>query len=184
MVNIIDTPPHTASATDRDRVSLLEIVGCSALLSTLVWTIISMFHSEPVFRTPTLLSTYGPWVAASVTWATLLTIAVKSFGRVTAVIVSVVGGAFLPLAVFFGGIAREGESSPVGVVAATIAMMLTTSGTILPMAAPRRVRGIAAIVGFLAILVFFTWAFGQAFLSSLQPASGSFPHMQNAPTVG
>lgn len=171
MVNIIDTPPVTASATDRDRVSLLEVVGCAALLSVLVWTVVSLFQDEPVFRTPAPLSSYGPWVAGTVGWAVLITVAVRHLGRIVQLVLACIGGAFLPLALLFGGITHEGESSAVGAIAATLTVALTTAGTVLLMWSPRQVRGIVAIIGFLAILLFFTAAFGQAFLGALRPAS-------------
>lgn len=170
MSNIIDTPPRSGQRAGRDRVSLLEIVGAAALLGTAVWSVMAFMDDSRLMRTNTFLTPYGIWLAGSVAWATIVCLIVREFHRVSAYAWAGFAGAALP-AVLFGVLL---SSNPGGVIIDTIpisiAMAIVTIGTVIGVALPRTVRGIVAICGYLLLLVYYTVAFGQAFLGYLQGA--------------
>lgn len=159
MVNIIDTPPQTRQKTDRDRVSILEIVGCAALLSTIFWTILATVQETPFGFPSDLLEGTAPWLTVSIVWATVVCLIMRGVSRVTVATGATVLGALLPvvLSIF----------SP-ALIPAAIVLAVTTFGTASLALTPRMVRGICAIAGFVFALVFFTVAFGQWFIAFLR----------------
>lgn len=159
MVNIIDTPPVTRQQTDRDRVSILEIVGCAALLSTILWTLLAALQQSPFGFPRDLLEGTAPWLTVSIVWATAVCLIMRGISRVRIAAAATVLGALLPAALTF--------FSP-SFLPAAIVLAITTLGTASLMLSPRMVRGICAIAGFVLALVFFTVAFGQWFISFLR----------------
>lgn len=165
MIDIVDTPPELGHATDRDRVSLLEIVGSAALFSVTVWSITSLITPVPGEH---LLTTIGLWVAISTAWSSVIAVTLRE--RIDFV-VSVFGaatlGALIPLVFALARLSARPdafvEAMPTALTVAIIAVC-----TMLAVRLPRRARGIIAVLGFLGVLVFYTVAFGQVFIDALR----------------